>query len=129
MKFELEPGETIINNWTLLYTPPQGGKYNGKLFVTNKRLLYDAKFDVTAKGIVNEALFVKWGSEAYVVIPKDRIKEVKPEKSFFAKKAVITLDNGEQHVFNYGMLNIDPVIEAVGINRPLPLRSHLLNDD
>jgi len=113
MKIDLLPGEETINSWTLLYTPPTGGKYNGKLTITNKRLLYDAKFDVSSKGLIEEALFVKWGSEAYVVIPKERIVSVVAEKSFFAKKAVITLDNGDKHVFNYGMLNIDPVIEAM----------------
>ncbi|HLP13765.1 MAG TPA: hypothetical protein VK177_17660 [Flavobacteriales bacterium] len=113
MNIELLPGEEKINNWTLLYSPPTGGKYNGKLVVTNKRLLYDAKFDVSAKGLVEEALFVKYGSEAFVSIPKERIKSITPEKSFFAKKAVIELDNGDKHIFNYGMLNIDPVIEAM----------------
>ena len=113
MKFELLPGEEAIDTWTLIYTPPAGGTYNGKLLVTNKRLLYDAKFDVSVKGILEENLFVKTGSEGYVVIPKERIKSIEPQKSFFAKKAVITLDDGKQHIFNYGMLNIDPVIEAM----------------
>ncbi|MGA2669753.1 MAG: hypothetical protein ABSF32_12700, partial [Ignavibacteria bacterium] len=73
-KFTLDPGETEIGNWTILYVPPKGGKYNGKLVVTNKRLLYDAKFDVSFSGMIEEALFVKFGSEGFVVIPKDRIK-------------------------------------------------------
>ena len=58
MKIELQPGETKIDTWTLLYTPPGGGKYNGKLTITNQRLLYDAKYDVSAKGLLEEALFV-----------------------------------------------------------------------
>jgi len=62
---------------------------------------------------LEEALFIKSGSEAYLVIPKNRIKSVEAEKRFFAKKVILTLDSGEKHVFNYGMLNIDPVIKAI----------------
>ncbi len=113
MKLELGQGESIINSWTLVYTPPTGGVYNGKLTVTNKRLIYDAKFDVSAQGIVDEVLYVKSGSEAYIVIPKEKIKSVEAKKSFFSKKAILTLDNGQQHVFSYGMLNIDPVVNAI----------------
>jgi hypothetical protein len=63
MKIELLPGEAKIDTWTIMYMPPGGGKYNGKLTVTNKRLLYDAKYDVSAKGLLSEALLAKWGSE------------------------------------------------------------------
>jgi hypothetical protein len=113
MKIDMMPNEKIIDTWTILYETPNGGKFNGKLTVTSKRLLYDAKFDVTAKGLVEEALFIKWGSEDFVVIPKERIKEVEVSKSFFAKKVILTLDNNSKHVFNYGMLNIEPVASAI----------------
>ncbi|MBI3135183.1 MAG: hypothetical protein HYZ14_10965 [Bacteroidetes bacterium] len=113
MKLQLQPGEQEIDTWTLLYTGPKGDKYNGKLTVTNQRLIYDAQFDVSAAGLIEEALFVKFGSEAFIVIPKNRIKTIEAQKSFFAKKVVLTLDTGEKHLFNYGMLNIDPVIKAI----------------
>lgn len=113
MKLELLPEEKKIDTWTILYNNPKGDKYNGKLTITNKRLIYDAQFDVSTSGIIEESLFMKFGSEAYIVIPKSRIKSVDAEKSFFAKKAIITLDNNEKHVFNYGMLNVDPVIKAI----------------
>ena len=113
MKFDLLTGEIVIDTWTILYETQQGGKFNGKLTVTNQRLLYDAKFDVSAQGLLEEVLFVKWGSEGYVVIPKERIIDVKVSKSLFSKKVILTLDNNSQHTFNYGMLNIDPVVEAI----------------
>jgi len=105
--------EKIIDTWTVVYSNEKGARCNGKLTVTNKRLLYDAKFDVTTRGLVEESLFVKWGSEEYIVIPKSRIKHVEVQKSFFAKRAIVTLDDGSLHMFNYGMLNIDPVAEAI----------------
>ncbi len=112
-KFQLEPGENEIDTWTILYIPPKGGKYNGKLTVTNKRLLYDAKFDVSFGGMIEETLFVKFGSEGYVVIPKERIKNTEVKKSFLSKKVILTLDNGEVHTFDYGALNVDKVAEAI----------------
>lgn len=111
--FNLLPEEQVIDTWTLLYSPQGGGKFNGKLTITNKRLLYDAQYDVSAKGLLSEAMFVKWGSEGYLEINKSDITDVKAEKSFLAKKAIITLTDGSKHTFNYGMLNIDKVIAAI----------------
>lgn len=113
MNIELQPNEKEIDTWTILYIPPNGGKYNGKLTVTNQRLLYDAKFDVSAKGFLSELLFVKWGSEGYLEINKADIKDVTVEKSFLAKKAIVTLNDESKHIFNYGALNVDKVVEAI----------------
>lgn len=111
--FTLAADETIIDTWTILYIPPGGGKYNGKLTITNKRLLYDAKYDVSAKGLLSEALFIKWGSEGYLEINKSDITNVDVDKSFLAKKAILTLNDGSKHTFNYGALNIDKVVAAI----------------
>ena len=111
--FTLFQDEQVIDTWTILYIPPGGGKYNGKLTITNKRLLYDAKYDVSAKGLLSEALFIKWGSEGYLEISKTDISDVQVEKSFLAKKAILTLTDGSKHTFNYGALNIDKVVAAI----------------
>ena len=109
----LEEGETSLGTWTIMYLPPGGGRYNGSLNVTDRRLIYDAKFDISASGVVDDALFLKWGSEGYVVIPKDRISRVEAKKSFLAKKVVVALDDGQEHVFSYGMMSIDKVLDAI----------------
>ena len=111
--FTLEPTETKIDTWTVIYISPDGGRYNGKLTVTNKRLLYDAKFDVSVKGLLEESLFIKFGSEGYLTLPKDRISKIDTKKSFVKKQVIITLDNGQIHIFDYGMLNIDKLAEAI----------------
>lgn len=110
---KLDAGESSLGKWTIMYQPPGGGRYNGVLNVTDKRLIYDAKFDVSASGIVEEALFYKSGSEGYVVIPRDRIAQVKEQKSMMAKKAIVVLDDGSEHVFNYGMMGIDKLVAAL----------------
>ena len=109
----LDEGERSLGTWTIMYLPPGGGRYNGVLDVTDRRLIYDAKFDISASGIVEEALFYKWGSEGYVVVPKQRIRQVDAKKSLMSKKIVLTLDNGQEHVFSYGMLNIDKIVDAI----------------
>jgi hypothetical protein len=113
MNITLLPGEQKIDTWTILYVPPKGGKFNGKLTVTNKRLLYDAKFDVSAKGILEEFMFVKWGSEGYLEINKDDIQAVEVQKSFLSKKCIVTLTDGSKHIFDYGALNVDKCAAAV----------------
>jgi hypothetical protein len=109
----LDEGERSLGTWTILYLPPEGGRYNGKLNVTDRRLIYDAKFDISASGVVDQTLFFTWGSEGYVVIPKERIQRVEAKKSFTAKKIILTLDDGQEHVFNYGMMSIDKVVDAI----------------
>jgi hypothetical protein len=54
------------------------------------RLLYDARFDVSAKRLLPEALFMKCGSEVYLEINKKDIKEVQADKSLLNKKAILT---------------------------------------
>ncbi|MBI1756797.1 MAG: hypothetical protein HYR64_06795 [Fimbriimonas ginsengisoli] len=113
MNITLQPEETNIGTWTLFYLPPNGGKYNGKLTVTNKRLLYDAMFDASFKGIVAEAVLIKWGSEGYLEIEKKDIQGVEVTKKLLSKRATLTLTDGSKHAFDYGAMNIDKVVEAI----------------
>ena len=113
MNITLQPDESKIDTWTLFYLPPNGGKYNGKLTVTNKRLLYDAVFDASFKGMIAEAVTIKWGSEGYLEIDKKDIQDVAVEKKFLSKKAILTLTDGSKHTFDYGALNIDKVVAAI----------------
>jgi hypothetical protein len=113
--FELQPGEEVIDTWTLLYIPPGGGKYNGKCIITNQRILYDAKFDYSVKGVLDELIFFKTGSEGYLSIPKSRIENIETKNSFLDKRVILTLDNGQQHTFSYGALNINRAAEAMAI--------------
>jgi len=113
MDIALRPGETKIDTWTLLYLPPNGGKYNGKLTVTNQRLLYDAMFDASFKGIVAEAVLVKWGSEGYLEIEKKDIQKTDVAKKLFSKRCTLTLTDGSQHAFDYGAMNMDKVVAAI----------------
>ena len=113
LKILLSPDEKEINTWTIVYIPPGGGLCNGKLIITNKRLLYNATNDLSARRVLSETPLVKWRSEGYLEINKKDIKEVKTDKSLLNKKAILTLTDGSKHTFNYGALNIDKVIAAL----------------
>ena len=113
MKITLQTDEVEIGTWTLLYVPPGGGKYNGKVTVTNRRLLYDAKFDVSVKGMLAEALTVKWGSEGYLEIDKSCIQSVEVQKKLLSKRCILTLTDGSKHTFDYGAMNIDKTVAAI----------------
>lgn len=113
MNIVLLSDEQKIDTWTILYEPPKGGKFNGKLLVTNKRLIYDAKFDYSAKGVLEEFTFIKWGSEGFWEINKEDIIKIEKKNSFLAKKCILTLKDNSCHTFNYGALNIDKCVEAI----------------
>jgi hypothetical protein len=109
---ELEPGEQELGDWTLNYLPPSGGRYTGKLTVTDRRLLFDAKFDTSLTGTLRE-LVVVGGSYGYLSIPKDRIRSIDVKSSMLKKKVEVTLDDDGVHTFDYGMLSVAKVAEAI----------------
>jgi hypothetical protein len=109
----LQPGEVYIDTWSLFYLPPAGGKYNGKLIVTNQRLLYDAMFAASFKGMVAGALTIRWGNEGYLEIDKKHIQSVEVQKKLLSKKCVLTLTDGSKHTFDYGAMNIDKTVAAI----------------
>ena len=105
---DLQPGENAIDTWTLLYTPPAGGSYNGKLTITNRRLLYDAKWDASVLGTLGNR-----AASGQLVIDKSDIAKVEVQKKLLSKKAILTLADGSVHVFSYGAMNIDKVVAAI----------------
>jgi hypothetical protein len=110
MTIDLRPGEHTIDTWTLFYLPPGGGKYNGKLTVTNQRLLYDAKLDASLLGVLSHHLV-----EGQLAIEKSAIAGVEVERKLFSKKAILTLGDGSRHVFDYGAMNIDKCVAAIEV--------------
>lgn len=104
----IRPGEGIIDTWTLFYLPPAGGKYNGKLTVTNQRLLYDAKLDASLAGILGNHTV-----DGQLAIEKKDIQSVEVQRKLFSKRATVTLADGSRHIFDYGAMNIDKCVAAI----------------
>jgi hypothetical protein len=66
----LSNGEQAMGSWTINYIAPNGGRYLGKLDVTDQNLYFDGQFDMSFAGVVKEALFVNTGSAGYLCIRK-----------------------------------------------------------
>jgi len=116
VQIELQSGELRINTWSVLYRSPGGRKFNGKLTITNKRLLYDAPFDMGAKGVIPEIMFIKWGSTGYLEISKADIRTLEIKKQVFGRRAELTLVDGSKHVFVYGVLTGSQLARAINSN-------------
>ena len=97
----LLPGEKVIDSWVLSYRPPGGEKGQGLCTVTNLRIFCDTKSWPDTE------------SEGCLVIPKSSISKIDVVRTQLEKRVILTLENGQQHEFNYGTLNIDRIVEAM----------------
>lgn len=105
---DMDPGETAIDTWTLFYVPPEGGKFNGKLTITNRRLLYRATDDASFAGVLRNR-----AARGFLEIGKDEISDIAVHKKLLSKKAVVTLADGSVHTFDYCAMNIDKCVAAM----------------
>jgi len=105
---DLHPGETEIGAWTLFYLPPYGGKFNGKLTVTDCRLIYDASDDASLGGVLTNK-----AASGRMEIAKADIRDIEVTRSLFHKRALVTLADGSFHTFDRGAMSIDKVAEAM----------------
>ena len=109
---ELETGEIKYDTWTVNYIPPQGGKYNGKLTVTNNRIIFIPMMDISWKGLAGGSMY-EYGAKGELIISKKNIGRVDVSKSFISKKVMVTLTNGDVHQIDYGMLSVEKIYDAI----------------
>lgn len=112
MSFTLAEGEQELGGWTLNYLPPGGGRYTGRLVVTDRRLLFDAQFDTSVTGTL-KSLIILEGGHGYLEIPRAAIRSTEARSGLLSKRVVVTLDDGSQHAFDYGMLSVKKIAEAL----------------
>ena len=125
-----ENGEVIIGSWTLNCIPFDASKFLGKLFVTKTSLYFDAQFDSSLSGLLSSvgtsavvasgnALMVsskiveEWEGKGYMFVGKKSIKTIEEKSSFFKKTVVLTLEDESIIVFDYGMLGVKKLVEAI----------------
>ncbi|MBS1575205.1 MAG: hypothetical protein JST09_07875 [Bacteroidetes bacterium] len=109
----LQPGETAIDTWTIFYTPPGGKKFNGKLTVTNKRLIYRTLYDAGYNPASYHVTFDKEDKDVIYSINKADIARTEVKKSLLSKKVIVTLADGTNHEFNYGAMSVDKLAAAI----------------
>ena len=125
-KFDLEPGEQELGHWTIHYLPPTGGKYAGKLLVTDRRVLYEPlkagpfpRQDLSAKGLVG-SLTVRtvvgqnhWDG-ASLSIPRAEVQSVEKRRTKGMKQVVVSLADGQEFVFDNGLMSVDKLAALLG---------------
>ena len=125
-----EKGEMIIGTWTLNCIPFDSSKFLGKLFVTSNSFYFDAQFDSSLSGLlkslvtsavvesghsllVASSILEDWKGKGYMVVDKKTIKNIEEKSSFFKKTVVLTLEDDSKIIFDYGLLSVKKLVEAI----------------
>ncbi len=117
-----------LGEWLINYIPEEGGRYTGKLAVTDEKVLFTSLYESSNKTIV-KAIFLDVGTfaaagghtvyrysnddSATVDLPVAEIARVEATKKGMMKRAVVTMTGGEQFVFDYGMLSVKKLVAAI----------------
>lgn len=119
----------MSETWTINYEPEEGGRFTGKLTVDDEKLsfvsLYESSNAVIVKSIAGlvGSLVATGGNLAYVrnndsemtiTLPKSDIKSTTVKNTLLAKRVIVTMNNGQRFVFNYGMLSVTKLAQAIG---------------
>jgi len=119
--YELGQGEIELGKWTIHYLPQSGGKWAGRLVVTDRRILFeplDSKVDYSVTGIaatlltgsvVAEQIKNYWEGGA-LDIPRSEVASVTKRGRLLTKQVAVTLRDGQEHVFDYGVLSVDKLV-------------------
>ncbi len=113
--------------WSINYIP-EGGRLTGHLIVRDDEItfkaLYDSSFKTIAKniGFAVGALAGSGGGLTYlrddgenaeIVIPCASIVRAEEAKKGIMKRVVVTLTDGTDHTFEYGMLGVKKLVAAI----------------
>ena len=117
-----------LGEWAVNYLPEEGGRFTGKLLVTDEQVTFRSLYESSNKTIV-KAIFLDVGSfaaagghtvyrhstddEARVELPVAEIAGVEATKKGLLKQAVVTMQGGEKFIFDYGMLNPKKIVAAI----------------
>jgi hypothetical protein len=125
-----QDGEQIIDSWTLNCILFDSPRMLGKLYVTKNKLYFEAQYDSSFSGLLKNvttsaiaasghALLVapeimeKWKNKGYVSISKKDISNISEKSSFLKKTVILNLSDGNKVVFDYGMLGVKKLIQAI----------------
>jgi hypothetical protein len=114
--------------WTVNYLPPEGGRFTGKLAVSDDKVefksLYESSNSTIVKAIfLDVSTFAAAGGhsvyrhsndkEATVELPTSEIASVEAAKKGLMKRAVITMKDGQVFTFDYGLLSVKKLVAAI----------------
>ena len=116
--------------WSVNYLPKEGGRFTGTLTLDDEKLDFVSMYESSNKTIV-KAIFLDVGSfaaagghsvyrysddgEARVELPLNEIASVKATKKGLLKQAVVTMQDGDEFVFDHGMLSAKKIVDAIDV--------------
>ena len=121
-------GGSVANEWTINYLPSDGGRLTGKLTVATEDVrftaLYDSSNSEIIKGIAGSlgAFAASGGHVAYIhdtatefeiVLPRIEITSAVQAKKGMMKRAIVTMADGSEFVFDYGMLSTRKLVAVI----------------
>ena len=86
----------IIDTWTLNYRPEDGGRIMGTLTVTD----VDVQFSSA-------------DLDEDIVLPRPNIASAEAARRRLLNRAVVTMKDGQRYVFEYGLLSVGPIVDAI----------------
>gem|GEM_PF-1265395 len=109
------------DSWTINFIPAEGGRFTGTLEVDEEGVRFETLYESSNKTVV-KAIFLDVSTfaaagahtvyrysnddSATVELPAADIAAVKATKHRLMKRAEISMANGEEFVFDYGMLSV-----------------------
>jgi hypothetical protein len=118
----------VLGSWKINYLPSEGGRFTGELEVREDRVFFDTIYESSNRTIV-KAIFLdvttfaaagghtvyRYSNDdkAVVDLPIEDIASVAAAKKGMMKRAVITMKNGEDFVFDYGMLSVKNLVALI----------------
>ncbi len=118
----------ITDEWTINYIPEKGGRFTGKLKVSEEEVRFKSLYESSHKTIVKAifldvATFTAAGGhsvyrysnddEAVVALPAGEIAGVEAAKKGLFKRIVITMKDGRTFVFDYGLLSVGKLVDRI----------------
>jgi hypothetical protein len=119
----------MSETWTINLEPEEGGRVTGELTVDDENVrfvaLYDSSNATILKSIAGalgsfaasggHATYLRnTDTELELSLPKTEIASTTTAKKMLAKRVIVTMKSGHKFVFNYGMLSVDKLAEAIG---------------
>jgi hypothetical protein len=117
-----------LGDWTINYLPDEGGRYTGTLTVTDEKVEFVSLYESSNRTIV-KAIFLDVGTfaaagghtvyrysndeEARVDLPVGDIAGVEARKKRMMNRVAITMKDGQEFLFEYGLLSVKNLVEAI----------------
>ncbi len=131
-----ETEERELGHWTVNYVPPDGGRFTGRLQITDQAIVFASKQDM---GAINDDLLKSFGlpraarnavgdfagtgsrggvrreirDEHFTLrLERSHVLSFTAGKRMLLNRVTVAMDDGSTHVFDYGLLSVKKMVAA-----------------